>query len=136
VWEFEVLQDGHDHDRVGDEGDDPHGTATRGAEQRKQLIDTSEQHRRSDASGVGGARLLGIEGGLRPLARAQELGGVCLGFGPADAGDGGAEFGVRGKDAVVAVAMDARGRYEASDPLEELNRREHELGAAVGRGLG
>jgi len=37
---------------------------------------------------------------------------------------------------VVAMAMDARGRYEASDPLEELNRREHEFGAAVGRGLG
>jgi hypothetical protein len=37
---------------------------------------------------------------------------------------------------VIAVAMDARGRYEASDPLEELNRREHELGAAVRCGLG
>ena len=34
------------------------------------------------------------------------------------------------------MAMDSRGRYEASDPLEELNRREHDLGAAVGRGLG
>ena len=37
---------------------------------------------------------------------------------------------------MVSVAMDSRGRDEASDPLEELERREQELGAAVGRRLG
>ncbi len=40
------------------------------------------------------------------------------------------------QDAVVSVAMDARGRYEVDEPLEELNRREQDLGAAVGRRLG
>jgi hypothetical protein len=30
----------------------------------------------------------------------------------------------------------AKLRYETNEPLEKLNRREHELGAAVGRGLG
>ncbi len=37
---------------------------------------------------------------------------------------------------MVAVAVDTRGRYEASEPLDKLNRREHELGTAVGRGPG
>jgi len=37
---------------------------------------------------------------------------------------------------VVSVAMDSRGRDEAGDPLEELERREQELGAAVGGRLG
>ena len=37
---------------------------------------------------------------------------------------------------MIAVAMDSRGRYEANQPLEELDRREQELGTAVGRGLG
>ena len=32
--------------------------------------------------------------------------------------------------------MDVWGRYEASEPLEELKRREQELGAAVRRRLG
>jgi hypothetical protein len=46
------------------------------------------------------------------------------------------ELGVRCEDAVISVAVDARGRHKAGEPLEELNRREHDLGAAVGRGLG
>ena len=54
VWELEVLQDGHNHEQVGD--------------------------------------------------------------------DGSTEFGVRSQHSVVPVAMDARGRYEPSEPLEELNR--------------
>ena len=37
---------------------------------------------------------------------------------------------------MVAVAMDSRGRYETSEPLEKLKRRQQELGAAVGRRLG
>ena len=61
---------------------------------------------------------------------------MCFGYGPADARDGGTEFGVRRQDAVVAMAMDSRGRYETSEPLEKLNRREHEFGTAVGRGPG
>ena len=37
---------------------------------------------------------------------------------------------------MISMTVDARGWDEASDPLEELNRREQELGAAVGRRLG
>ena len=37
-----MLQDGDDDGRIGDEGDDPHGAATRGAEQRQHLVDASE----------------------------------------------------------------------------------------------
>jgi hypothetical protein len=32
--------------------------------------------------------------------------------------------------------MDARGRYEANQPLKKLEWREHDLGAAVRRRLG
>ena len=35
---------------------------------------------------------------------------------------------------MVAMAMDARGRYEANQPLKKLEWSEHELGAALGRG--
>ena len=58
-----------------------------------------------------------------------------LGVRPADACDGGTEFGVRSEDPVVPVAMDARGRYETSQPLKKLKRREPQLGAAVGTHL-
>ncbi len=40
------------------------------------------------------------------------------------------------QDAVISVAMEARGRDEASERPEELERREHEFGAAVEIGLG
>ncbi len=57
-------------------------------------------------------------------------------FGLTNGRDGGMELGVRCEDAVISVTVDARGRHKAGEPLEELNRREHDLGAAVGRGLG
>ncbi len=57
-------------------------------------------------------------------------------MGPADDRDGGTELGVRRQDAVIAVAVDARGWDERSEPLKELKRRVQELGAAVGRRLG
>jgi hypothetical protein len=43
---------------------------------------------------------------------------------------------VRGEDAVVTVAMDARWRHEGDETLEELEGREDELGAPVRGGLG
>ena len=82
---------------------------------------------------------LGIGGGLLRWTRARgarELGGGWLGFGPADVRDGGTEFGIRGQDPVISVTMDAWGRDKTSEALEKLKRRQQELGAAVGRGLG
>ena len=113
----EVLQDGDDHGRVGDEGEDPHMAATRGAEQRQHLVDASEQHSPSDASRAGGASWLCIGGGLLRWTRARwarELSGGCLGVGSADVGDGGTEFGIRGQNPVVPVAVDAWGCDETS----------------------
>jgi hypothetical protein len=65
-------------------------------------------------SPCGGPRAGEIGGGVCgssrwPWARtrwAREVGGVCFGYGPGDASDGGTEFGVRSQDAVVAVAVD------------------------------
>jgi hypothetical protein len=43
----------------------------------------------------------------------------------------GPEPGIRSQDAVVAMTMDSRGRDELGEGLEELQRREQQLGAAV-----
>ncbi len=48
----------------------------------------------------------------------------------------GPEPGIRSQHTVVAVAMDPRGRDELGEGLEELERREQQLGAAVDVGLG
>ena len=80
--ELEVLQDGDDDGRIGEEGEDPHGATTRGAEQRQDLVDASEQQGPTDASGVCGASRLRIDGALRAWAR--DLSAGRFGFGPAD----------------------------------------------------
>ncbi len=46
------------------------------------------------------------------------------------------EPGVRSENPVVAVAMHARGRDELGEGLEELERREQQLGATMDVGLG
>ena len=54
-----MLKNGHDHDRIGEEGDDPHEAATRGAEQRQHLVDASQKDGPPNTSGVGGTRRFG-----------------------------------------------------------------------------
>lgn len=44
--------------------------------------------------------------------------------------------GVRGKDPVVAMAMDTWRRDESGETLEELEGREQQEGSTVGRGSG
>jgi hypothetical protein len=53
-----------------------------------------------------------------------------------EVGDPFAESGVRGKDAVVAVAVDAGRRDQAGERGQELEGREGEDGAAVAGGTG
>jgi len=48
----------------------------------------------------------------------------------------GPKSGVRGKDSVIAMAMDAWWRDEAGQALKQLEGREEEDGPAVGRGSG
>ena len=106
-----MVQDGDDDGRIGDEGDDPHEATTGGAEQRQHLVDASQKDGPPNTSGVGGTRRFGIERERWSWARtrwAREVGGVCFGYGPADARDGGTEFGVRSQHSVVAVVMDSR----------------------------
>lgn len=54
-----MVQDGDDDGRIGDEGDDPHEAATRGAEQRQHLVDASQKDGPPNTSGVGGTRRFG-----------------------------------------------------------------------------
>ena len=83
-----------------------------GAEQRRHLVDASEQHGPADACRVGVASRLSIDGGLRPRW-ARGRGAGCFGLGRADVRDGGTEFGdppsagAPRQDAVISVAMDA-----------------------------
>lgn len=48
-----------------------------------------------------------------------------------DGYDGGPQLGVRGEGAVIAVAVHARGRDEASESLQKLERGEAKLGTTV-----
>ena len=84
---------------------------------------------RGSASGIGSASL-GSKASVWSRRRSP-WGGQCAG----EMGGAVGQLEVP-EDPVISVAMDARGRDEASEPLEELERREHELGAAVGRRLG
>jgi len=51
-------------------------------------------------------------------------------------GHQGAEPGARGEHAVIAVAVEPRGRQEGGEPAEELDRGEPDHGASVGCGPG
>jgi hypothetical protein len=54
-----------------------------------------------------------------------------LGRGSTDSDDGGAQAGMGRQDAVVAVAVHARRWHEGDEALEELQRREDDLGTPV-----
>ena len=129
-----MHEDREDNGRVGEEGEDLHVATTRWAEQRQHLVDASEQHGPTKASGVPGSSRFRIDGGLRRWTR--ELGGECVGLGPADERDGGAELGIGSEHPVIPMPLYTGGWHETSEPLEELVRREQELGAPVGRRLG
>jgi len=122
VGEVEVQEDGGDNRRVGEEGEDAHGPATGGAEERHDLIDAGEEHGPPDARGGGGPRrLVQRAGSERSWVGLGEAG--CLGRGSTDDDDGGAQTGMRGEDAVVAVAVHARRWHKGDEALEELERR-------------
>jgi len=124
-----MEKDGGDDGRVGEEGEDGHLATTSGAEEGKHLVDPGEEHGPADPSGAGAPRRFGI-------------GRCALGFGgwgrrqlrPAD-GDGGRSGScVGGEHAMVSVAVHPGRGNEPGDALEELEGREQDLGASVGRG--
>ncbi len=125
-----MEEDGGDDGRIGEEGEDPHLAAAGGTEQRQHVVDASEQDGPAD-SGRGGAltRRLGGNGrgGGIPFGRRR--------LGPAEGHDVGPEPGIGSQHTVVAMAMDPRGRDELGESLEELERGEQQLGAAVDVGF-
>ncbi len=64
------------------------------------------------------------------------LGGRAMELGPTDRDDRGAQAGVRRQDAMIAMAVDVRGRNELGQSLQELEGGEQELGATVHVRLG
>jgi len=123
VGQFKVEKDGRYDWRVGEERQNLHFSATSGAEQREHLIDACEEHGPADAGRAGRSDGLVVALGWRLLSRSQ-AGGLavrCVGFRSADGDDGSAKFGVGCQHTVVSVPVDARGRDESGESLEELD---------------
>jgi len=138
VGKVEVNEDGGDNRWVGEKGEDVHGAAAGGAEERQDLIDPGEEHGPADARRAGGARkFVQSAGGERDW-----LGGLGVGEtrrlsrNSADGDDRGAQTGMGRQDTVVAVAVHAGRRHEGNEALQELEGREDDLGASVGGGFG
>ncbi len=53
VGQLEVEEDGGDDGRVGEEGEDAHGSAAGGAEEREDLVDAGEEDGPPDARRAG-----------------------------------------------------------------------------------
>ena len=53
VGEVEVHEDGGEDGRIGDEGEDLHGAAAGGTEERQDLVDPGEEHGPADARRAG-----------------------------------------------------------------------------------
>ena len=107
-----------------------------GTQEWEHVVDAGEELGPTNAGGGGRARWavgLGRRGSGAGWNRSRL--GLC-GLGPAEGDDRGAELGVRGQHAVVAVAVEARGRDEPGDSLEELYGREQEFGTALQVGPG
>jgi len=69
VWEIEMEEDGGDDGRVSEEGEDGHGAAAHGAEERQDLVDACEQHGPSNPRGAWAPHRLGIGKGREGLGR-------------------------------------------------------------------
>jgi hypothetical protein len=118
----------------GDEGEDAHVAAAIRAGEGEDLVGAGEEA--SPAGGGGGVvRRVWQVGDFRSQdgAAAVRVAGrhdsVAI-----EVDDPFAEAGVRGKDAVIAVAVDAGWRDEAGEGGEKLEAREGEDGAAVAGG--
>ena len=143
----DVGQDLGDGFRVGEDRDEREGRLAGGTDQRKDLVDPSQQGRPPGGSGRGDIGCfrcwqLGLGGGRRDLwfgrretVETGDLSGqrvVLLGPG----GDQRPQGRVGGEDPVVAVAVDAGRREDFGEPVQKLQGREAQGGAAGGVGLG
>lgn len=138
VGQIEVNEDGAEDRRIGEEGEDPHLATTVRAQQGEHLVNPSEKLRPAAPSGSGCGRGGPVDAGLRGLRGRDVLIGnwVIAGLTFAQGDHVGPKAGVRRKDAVVSMTMDAWRRDEARQALEQFEGREDEDGPAVGRGSG
>ena len=114
-----MREDGAYGDGIGDEGDDTHGSTTRQADERENIIDASDEggpSRGSTAACAGSVRrtrdALSVE-----LPCGRLLFGTLL---TPERDDLIPELGIGSQHTVIAVAVDAWRRNEQSESLEEL----------------
>ena len=124
-------EDGLDGGRIGEEGEDPRISPPQaGHRSGCTSVDAGDELSLPHAAGGRrGRHRLRLRVGRRGGGRSVRGVLAEFGLGPADEGDGGSQAGVRSEHSVVAV--DARGSDQASEPLDQLQRGEQELGTAV-----
>jgi hypothetical protein len=117
--------------------DDPHLPVADGTEEGEDLVDAGEEARPGDAARCTRPRFWNGLGpwGIGPARRVRGQSDLGCDRSP-EGHDGAPEAGVRGEGPVVAVAVDARGRDEAGESLEELERGEANFRAPVRVGRG
>ena len=108
----------------GDEGDDAHLGVTERAGQREDFIDARQQHGPPIAGGGAVGRIVGRAGGRRRHGHRRQ------------GGDGGAQGGVGGQHAVVAVAVDARRWHQRGNLVDQFERGQHQGAGSVRARLG
>jgi hypothetical protein len=133
VGEVDVEEDGGYDGRVGEKGEDGHLATAGGAEERQDIVDASEEHGPSDPRWAGAPSRFRIG---RSLKEVRRWGWGRLSLGPTDGDDDGSGSSVRGKHAVVPMAVHAGRWDEPGEALQELEGGEHDLGAPIGRGFG
>ncbi len=122
----EVAEDAGHGEGIGQEGEDAHLATAVGADEREDLVDSSEK---PGPTGAGGAPGRGRRVGVGSSGQSWGVRDDS-----AQGSDTFAQTGVGSEDAMVAVPVDA-GRWDQPGQRgQEVERREDEQRAPVGRG--
>jgi hypothetical protein len=129
-----MSEDGAYGRGVGEESGDAHVRAALGTAEGEGFVNACEELGPAGTSGGTGETVggIGVAGGCETAAA---LGGLDVQV-ASEGDDVGRESGVGGQDSVVAVAVDPGWRDKAGEGVQKFERREGEVGAAVGGGPG
>jgi len=123
-----MPEDGPDHRGLGEEGEDPHLTVAGWAPEGVHLVDPRKELRPATTGAAVGCVVAPVlpSGGLLPASSASSRPAGGLSSPP----------GVRRKDAMVAMPVDARRWNQANEPIDQLEGAKADPGASVVCGAG